>query len=206
MPRIFDSIFERYRNLSQDSDAMFNCQMGRGRTTTGMIISSLIEVILHRARFMPFAVVVVTAAASEETKVPHVASDRVTPSEAQKTKYLSGQYLLIDSLVRVLGYGKLAKYLTDVCIDNMDQIQNLRTAIYSYKVKIESKFSPDAHDFEIALQYLVRYFYLITFTNYLLEREAEVGREPWKPFSEWLENRKEVTSLVREKLHEVDFS
>jgi hypothetical protein len=47
--------------------------------------------------------------------------------------YLSsktGEYKTILQLVGVLSYGKVAKRLTDLAIDKMQDVQNLRKAIY----------------------------------------------------------------------------
>lgn len=41
-----------------------------------------------------------------------------------------GEYKVILQLVSVLSHGKLAKRLTDRAIDQMQDVQNLRKAIY----------------------------------------------------------------------------
>jgi hypothetical protein len=46
--------------------------------------------------------------------------------------HLLGEYKTILQLVGVLSYGKLAKRLTDSAIDLMQDVQNLRKAIYEY--------------------------------------------------------------------------
>jgi len=88
-------------------------------------------------------------------------------------RYQNGEYRCILQLVSVLTYGKIAKRLTDQAINMCDHMQNLRKSIYDYKLRIEampeqgSKKWKAAHD--VAVNYLVRYFYLIVFANYLLE-------------------------------------
>ena len=44
----------------------------------------------------------------------------------------TGEYKTILQLVGVLSHGKLAKRLTDHAIDLMQDVQNLRKAIYEY--------------------------------------------------------------------------
>ena len=44
----------------------------------------------------------------------------------------AGEYKVILQLVSVLSHGKLAKRLTDRAIDQMQDVQNLRKAIYEY--------------------------------------------------------------------------
>ena len=67
----------------------------------------------------------------------HVADDTLThevydpmdgPSEEEA--YLNGEYKTILQLVGVLSHGKIAKRLTDRAIDLMQDVQNLRKAIY----------------------------------------------------------------------------
>ena len=43
---------------------------------------------------------------------------------------VAGEYKVILQLVSVLSHGKLAKRLTDRAIDQMQDVQNLRKAIY----------------------------------------------------------------------------
>ena len=50
------------------------------------------------------------------------------PSEEEA--YLQGEYKTILQLVAVLSHGKVAKRLTDYATDLMQDVQNLRRAIY----------------------------------------------------------------------------
>lgn len=45
---------------------------------------------------------------------------------------MTGEYKIILQLVGVLSHGKVAKRLTDHAIDLMQDVQNLRKAIYEY--------------------------------------------------------------------------
>ena len=45
-----------------------------------------------------------------------------------------GEYKTILQLVGVLSHGKMAKRLTDQAIDLMQDVQNLRKAIYEYVI------------------------------------------------------------------------
>ena len=45
IPNVFNELIERSLHLSTSTDIIFNCQMGRGRTTTGIIITVLIDMI-----------------------------------------------------------------------------------------------------------------------------------------------------------------
>lgn len=74
---------------------IFNCQMGRGRTTTAMIIASLVRARLHPPLAQP---------------APSAAS--VLGSDDDKLM-LQGDYAVVRSLVRVVEGGKEAKAAAD---------------------------------------------------------------------------------------------
>lgn len=120
--------------------------------------------------------------------------------------FLNGEYRIILQLIAVLQYGKQAKCLTDLAVDACNHVQNLRLAIYDYKLRVEaceigSRKHTSIHG--VAINYLVRYFYLIVFADYLLEETRDYrrrGREgnasrPVK-FSVWLEERREIKNIV----------
>lgn len=116
-------------------------------------------------------------------------------SDLSRIRYLAGEYKLIMNLLQVLEYGKKAKRLLDAAIDRCDAIQNLRTAIYDFKLKEST---------ERGLNYLLRYFFLITFSEYLLEIDHN-ATVPEVTFVEWLNERREITNMVNRR-EQVDFS
>ena len=126
--------------------------------------------------------------------------------EGDQERFKKGEFRIILQLLSVLQYGKLSKKLTDKAIDMCEHLQNLRSAIYDYKLRIEAA---DPHSKkheqlkEVGLNYLVRYFYLITFADYLLETlsfrdnlDSELNI-PITPFSEWLRDRNEIKNILR---------
>merc|ERR1711978_38384 len=42
----FDSMVNELKDITPDTACVFNCQMGKGRTTTGMIVATLIRDVL----------------------------------------------------------------------------------------------------------------------------------------------------------------
>ena len=197
IPLIFDELVEIYWKLGSNQDAIFNCQMGRGRTTTGMIIATLIQIIAHRGLL-------------SIAKPPSM----LQADSDVETHLKNGNY----NLIAKLEYGNLAKKLTDICIDYCDHMQNLRTAIYDFKFQLESSQFEDRDSkeyrehFRRGLNYLIRYFYLIVFTNFLLNLARQYNsveildsmeRTPLK-FSEWLQSRKEILKLASDP--KIDFS
>ncbi len=43
----FDAMLDCLRGVPADCACVFNCQMGKGRTTTGMIVACLVRDIVH---------------------------------------------------------------------------------------------------------------------------------------------------------------
>lgn len=133
-----------------------------------------------------------------------------------RTKYLKGEYKLIQNLCQLLDQGQKAKKLADTCIDACSHLQNLREAIYDHKLRLESiisgKNSKQIKETEArGLHYLLRYFYLILFAEYLLEDATDKqqaqsqtqaqaqsqSQKLEKSFLLWLAERREITNLTQ---------
>ncbi|KAH8826577.1 inositol hexakisphosphate-domain-containing protein [Flagelloscypha sp. PMI_526] len=199
LPVALDQLYERVTaGLSDTSthDFIFNCQMGRGRTTTGMTTACLIATI--------------------NTLDERVLSGEIEMGEEDETDgrldqmdgfdealaYQQGEYKTILQLVGVLSHGKVAKELADQAIDLMQDVQNLRKAVYDYKLKTESLqpgSSKEKKMRSVAVNYLYRYGALIVFANYLIEvRRSLTSREEMQ-FPKWLKEHREITMLLSRK-------
>ncbi|KAL7747907.1 hypothetical protein RI367_006654 [Sorochytrium milnesiophthora] len=188
IPAVFDTLVNRVKSLQSPTDAIFNCQMGRGRTTTGQIVTCIVSLILGNqhdlvsALLSPF-----TPRLDEDEQHSFGLAPRASmtgnaskaasaASAAVRQRYLAGEYKIIMQLLAVLTYGKPAKRVVDLAIDRCAHMQNLREAILDYKIRVEntptsSKSYSMYH--EVGLNYLIRYFYLVTFAGYLIETVAD---------------------------------
>jgi len=113
---------------------------------------------------------------------------------SEETALLKGEYKTILKIVGVLSNGRLSKRLTDRAIDVMSAIQNLRKAIYDYKLKVDAAEVRSAKYYRlrsVAYNYLHRYATLIVFANYLLE-----GPTSSVPFPAWLKEHREITTIM----------
>jgi len=117
----------------------------------------------------------------------------------EETAYLNGEYKTILRLVGILSHGKIAKRLCDRAIDSVDSVQNLRKAIFDYKVKVDALDSSSAKYrqlFDIACNYLYRYGALIVLANYLIEkRKLQLGTQD-QSFPAWLQEHREINTLL----------
>ncbi|RUS27280.1 hypothetical protein BC938DRAFT_483485 [Jimgerdemannia flammicorona] len=231
IPIVFDQIISRLKGVDGTIDVLFNCQMGRGRTTTGMVIACLMGMILNNDAALDMAGSYIV----DDSSVPFSVEEETTSfsddTEAEKynsrNRYLNGEYKIILQLVGVLTFGKLAKRRTDQAIDLCEHMQNLRKAIYDYKLRVEGTETTGTRMWlglrEVGLNYLIRYFYLIVFADYLLEEmsggmdggetdddfsddeamkpfratKRVAGQRKVLSFSEWLAERREITNIIR---------
>ncbi|WVQ79454.1 hypothetical protein IAT38_001552 [Cryptococcus sp. DSM 104549] len=118
------------QGLKEETDLVFNCQMGRGRTTTGMAVASLIATIAVRDTS--------SAVLSEDED-----EDEGDEEVHEATHYLNE-----------------AKRVTDRAINVMEGVQNLRKAVYDFKLQVDAAEPGSAkHKAQTtrAMNYLYRY-------------------------------------------------
>ncbi len=164
----FDALVARLKGVSDDTPRVMNCHAGRGRTTTAMVIADLMD-------------------GSEGT-----ISNRGAVREQIKEvgSYANGDYRVILGLIRALEQGPQAKAGVDAAIDRTSAMQNLRTSIARLKQQAEAG---DSHALERGQDYLKRYFYLVSFNQYVQE-QAPGGFQ--QTFSDWMKERPELKGLL----------
>ncbi|QRW17895.1 paladin [Rhizoctonia solani] len=114
----------------------------------------------------------------------------------EEEAYLRGEYKIILQLVGVLSYGKVAKRVTDKAIDAMADVQNLRKAIFDYKLKVDASDAGSQKQkklMDLGVNYLYRYGTLIVLANYLIERQKHSIDSS---FPAWLKEHREITRLL----------
>lgn len=226
VPEVFSHLEERVqRAIDTDSMCVFNCQMGRGRTTSGMVIASMIVSVREYGQlWLEQDVWATMDQAQAEDESRELREDELRSD---------GEYRCILQLVAVLSHGRLAKMLLDHAIDRMDTIQNLRKAISMMKLRADNA-SPDSPRHKQLVtafhNYLGRYGYLIAYASYLLDKHQFDAHlqdgdvlfgSPLRPhrshsgsiedasalagiypsFPEWLHKRREISAILdREEL------
>jgi len=124
----FDTLVDRISRADLKTEIIFNCQMGRGRTTTGMVIATLIYFNRIGASGIPR-----TNSIGKVSVYGSNASDNMLNTEEA---LLRGEYTVIRSLIRVLEGGVEGKRQVDKVIDKFSSMQNLREAIATYRNSI----------------------------------------------------------------------
>ncbi|KAK9808828.1 hypothetical protein WJX72_004439 [[Myrmecia] bisecta] len=198
--RDFALLQRRLWQLPEGAALVFNCQMGRGRTTTGMVIASLLHL---RQR-----VTSLTLPSKAQDGLPDWFVERpalVSPrgGEASREAELrSGKYGVIRSLLRALEGGATSKALLDSVIDACNAMQNLREAIAGYRVRLTHESNEDKRNalLQVCLEYLERYFYLIAYTAYLFDPSFNPQRPQQVSFGQWMKQRPELMSVLQRML------
>lgn len=192
----FDQLVAELRETAlarTDGTALvFNCQMGRGRTTTGMVAGSIL--LLATRGWQP--------AADAPKTLPTATSDGRDLKRGEFKGVLQLLALLDEelkpaagsksvqrkasSLVAPAGVGLKAKLLADECIDACAHAQNMVEAIVACqdsagKAEIGAARSPEFW-LNRGRNYLERYASILLFAAYALQ-EAPSGFET--TFSEW---------------------
>jgi inositol hexakisphosphate len=145
LPGALSQLLERVTSAYESAgDFIFNCQMGRGRTTTGMVSACLIATAMNLKRdertseIEPDSIVgdydTIDGPSEEEAYLQgNVLSNQTV--RIMELTISSGEYKIILRLVGVLSHGKTAKRSTDGAIDLMQDVQNLRKAIYECVIR-----------------------------------------------------------------------
>ena len=170
----FDQLIAELRGAAaEDSCALvFNCQMGRGRTTTGMVAAA----ILCRASRGLGAV-----------EVKKVGRDQASEARNRTRGEFASVLELLDLIDKATGgRGDEAKALADACCDACAHAQNMVEAIVACESSASKAEPGAARSPEFwrtrARNYLERYAYVVLFAAYALENaKAQYAAN----FSEW---------------------
>ncbi|XP_051141675.1 uncharacterized protein LOC127258753 isoform X2 [Andrographis paniculata] len=192
----FDILVHRISQANLRTEIVFNCQMGRGRTTTGMVIATLIYINRIGASDIPR----IDSMGKISDLSSSIPSDLPNSEEAIRR----GEYAVIRSLIRVLEGGIEGKRQVDEVIDKCASMQNLREAIACYRSSILCQADEMKREASLSffVEYLERYYFLICFAVYL-----HTERENLLPicstqcsFTEWMRARPELYSILRRLL------
>eukprot|EP00796_Vickermania_ingenoplastis_P009749 gene9749-6837_t len=176
LPRIAQHM-DRRETLS----FVFNCQMGRGRTTTGMVICCLLIGLVIPEYF---------------TELDNYYKPLYKETDSELSQ---GNYSIVNQLKRVLINGRIAKHRVDLVLEACSKMQNLRTAIESFVLSVRSPdFTEEqrARAHHAGIHYLVRYFNLIVFAVYLDEEYDRMQKQMKCTFVEWMSAHPEITTIA----------
>lgn len=195
----FDDMVEELKGVSKNTACVFNCQMGKGRTTTGMIVACLIKDIVQgqaEGKEFPFLEVDKSQVGDEE--------------EAMEEKHRLGNYDILDRIYKYIPEARQGKAHLDHVINlcgvpasGGTGLQNLRECIqwteekFNFEPKLKKPFWK-----QMSKNFIERYCYLVVFTAYLKE-VAPRGLD--LPFTLWMDIRAEIREIIINGSKEFNF-
>ncbi|RHY62659.1 hypothetical protein DYB28_000189 [Aphanomyces astaci] len=186
---IVDRLVDWLRSADATTALVFNCQKGRGRTTTAMSLAYLIW------------------SAPTQVQSPLDAHDhpdsrlaRAMTMDPRNADYKHGLYKVILALCDKLGNGVRTKRWIDNVIDDASVIYNIRLVINEHRaVRFHLDVVLDwllcyrffVLNFHRACRLLERYFYFIVFGSYLTSASTDSV-----PYSTWLQSHPDLFRLL----------
>merc|ERR1719384_1088570 len=199
----FDQIVALLKNTSASTPIVFNCQAGISRSTTGMIIASLIKEfqlaseLNHMKGIVPDDIL--DALKKKKLGLPGI--DVEAPE--QKNAMMAGQFEVILELMDACGeQAKIAKAQVDKLIDlaapppKGTGVSNIRECIIQDKMTFDvSADEWQAYLKEKIMNNIERYFYLIVFAMYI----REVGPKDYnQTFKQWMDEHASLREMIAE--------
>ncbi len=177
-PAEFDFMLKILSNSRLDDlSIIFNCQIGAGRSTTGMVIAAQILSWLN--------------------------NESITqPSTLEKSTDDIHHYKAVHSILRTIRHGLESKHIVDKYIHEASHVVNLRTVIIEWKEKAEKASDPnESHKaLQKGVAALKRYCLLLLFQAYLNENSpSSLERlEIMETFLEYMDRHPEFKKLLRD--------
>lgn len=195
----FEILMKKSWEVEDGGAIIFNCQMGRGRTTTGMCIACMILLRKFQGHLSPPPMTPIDSLPKWWCFPEEL--DMASP-KASKDDLKNGMFLSIRSMLRALENGRSAKLALDLILDACAAMQNLREAIATYRSRIFQEPNEMRRQslLQVCLEYLDRYYSLIVFSAYLDDPGFAFGTTDHVPFSQWVTARPELLGILERLL------
>merc|ERR1712193_157388 len=202
---VFDQILAALKNTTASTPIVFNCQAGISRTTTGMVIASLIKEfqlaseLNHMKGIVPDDIL--DALKKKKLGLPGID----TEAPEVKNAMMAGQFEVTLELMEKYSkddQAKIAKAQVDKLIDLASQppkgtgVKNIRECIIQDKMLFDvSADEWQAFLKEKIMNNIERYFYLIVFAMYI----REVGPKDYNiTFKQYMDEHAQLREMIAE--------
>merc|ERR1712181_106891 len=197
-------IVETLKNEPVSTPCVFSCQMGKGRTTVGLVTACLIKEIQITKELRKMEELKLIATETLRNLI-YEKFERMPdyPKTAEEEDPLAkGEFEVIKQLVGSTTGAAEAKRKMDIIIDKCSPppkgtgIQNLRECIIETKWKYDVAPEDKQKEWkQMILNFMQRYFYLICFATYALE----VGPGGFQTtFSQFMDGHSELRPMIEE--------
>jgi len=194
----FDAMVEELKGLDANTACVFNCQMGKGRTTTGMIVACLIKDLVQAGEVKEFLML-----KADKNELPD-------EEEFLEEEHKFGNYEVLERMYKYIPEARQGKAHVDHIIDLCGTpkeggtgLQNLRECIqwteekFNFEPKLKKPFWK-----QMSKNFIERYCYLIIFATYLRER-APRGLDI--SFTLWMDIRAEIREIISHGARDFNF-
>eukprot|EP00096_Caligus_rogercresseyi_P004778 TRINITY_DN1924_c0_g1_i1.p1 TRINITY_DN1924_c0_g1~~TRINITY_DN1924_c0_g1_i1.p1 ORF type:complete len:531 (-),score=159.93 TRINITY_DN1924_c0_g1_i1:105-1697(-) len=194
----FDVIVDSLKAEKASAPCVFSCQMGRGRTTLGLIVASLIKEVQITTELKRMADIGLIPPETVNNLIKQ--KFETDSSHEGEDPFIRGEFDVIKELLEkvpetIEGKRKIDRII-DICGPKGGGLQNLRECIIETKWKYD--VAPEEKQVvwkRMILNFMERYFYLILFATYA----TEVGPEGFQSsFSQWMNSRKHLRTMIEE--------
>jgi hypothetical protein len=198
----FDMITEALKKEPASVPCIFSDQMGRGRTTSGMVIACLIKEIQITAELRKMEDIQLVSKSTVDDLIHQKFESALPKCQDDDDPFIKGEFDVVKELLEkvpatVEGKRKIDRVI-DICGPQPKGtgIQNLRECI----IETKWKYDVATEDKQVAwkaliLNFMERYFYLICFATYALEHGPS-GYQ--KAFTTWMDEHKELRGMIEE--------
>jgi len=191
------------------TQCIFSSQLGKGRTTFGMVIAAIVKAIQMSTKLNKMVETGIGSRAWADGII-HKTFEELAASEDLKDSYLMGEFDVIKELLEKIPATKEGKILADKMIDicgvppEGTGIQNLRKCIIHTKYKYDAATEDrQAVWKKMIINFIERYFYLICFATYAKQYGPEGFK---KSFIEWVNENSGVREMIANGKDKLEWS
>ena len=198
----FDMMIEVLKNEPASVPCVFSDQMGRGRTTSGMVVAALIKELQITSELRKMEDIDLVSKSTVDDLIHQKFESALPKCQDDDDPFIKGEFDVIKELLEkvpatIEGKKKIDRVI-DICGPQPKGlgIQNLRECI----IETKWKYDVATEDKQVAwkaliLNFMERYFYLICFATYALEH-GKAGYQ--MAFTQWMDEHKELRTMIEE--------
>jgi len=198
----FDILVDSLKEEPAATQCVFSCQMGRGRTTLGMIIACLVKEIQISTELRRMGEIGLVPQNTFDDLIKQKFEAPLPRTQDDDDPFIKGEFDVIKELLEKVPEAKEGKRKVDRVIDicgpapKGSGLQNLRECIIETKWKYD--VAPEEKQVvwkQMILNFMERYFYLICFATYAQEH-GPTGFQV--SFVQWMDQHKELRTMIEE--------
>ena len=191
------------------AQCIFSSQMGRGRTTFGMIVACIVKAVQMSSKLNKM---VETGIGSRDWAdgIIKKTFEELTQSEDTKDSLLMGEFEVVKELLEKFPAAKDGKQLADKMIDLCGTppegtgLHNLRKGIIQTKYKYDAATEDrQAHWKRMIINFIERYFYLICFATYAKQHGPDGFK---KTFVEFMNENSSLRDMIDQGKDKLEWS